>query len=340
MLTTKQSVLRRFWHAVMPLDHLAEGPRPFRLMGEDIVLFLDDQGKPAALQDRCCHRTAKLSKGWVRDGQIQCGYHGWTFDGGGRLTRIPQFGPDDKLPAYAVKAYHCQARYGYAWVALDDPLVPLFDIPEEDMPGWRRIPQFYEVWDCAALRLMENSFDNAHFSFVHKGTFGNMTKPHPGRYEINETPYGFHAEAWTHANNPPDGHIVSGTTEPEIDRYLRSDWFLPFGRRFDMQYPSGIRHILISYATPIEDDRIQVVQFLYRNDTEADCPAAKLIDWDGKIVAEDKAVLESTQPDVTLDIGQKVEMHMPSDRPSLIIRRRLMELLQAQGEPEVTSLYA
>jgi hypothetical protein len=35
-----------------------------------------------------------------------------------------------------------------------------------------------------------------------------------------------------------------------------------------------------------------------------------------------------------------VESHMPSDRPGLIMRRRLLELLKAQGEPEVTKLYA
>ncbi len=29
MLTTKQKVLRRFWYAVMPIDDLAAGPKPF-----------------------------------------------------------------------------------------------------------------------------------------------------------------------------------------------------------------------------------------------------------------------------------------------------------------------
>ena len=66
MLTTKQNVLRRFWYAVIALDDLKDGPKPFRLLGEDIVLFLDKDGKPAALKDRCCHRTAKLSKGWMQ----------------------------------------------------------------------------------------------------------------------------------------------------------------------------------------------------------------------------------------------------------------------------------
>ena len=54
MLTTRQPVFRKFWHACMPLAHLADGPRPFTLLGENIVLFLDENGEPAALKDRCC----------------------------------------------------------------------------------------------------------------------------------------------------------------------------------------------------------------------------------------------------------------------------------------------
>ncbi len=49
MLTTRQPVFRRFWHAVMPLAQLEAGtPQPFTLLGERIVLFLDAQGQPAA----------------------------------------------------------------------------------------------------------------------------------------------------------------------------------------------------------------------------------------------------------------------------------------------------
>ena len=97
MLVTQQPVFRKFWHAVMPLADLQQGPRPFTLLGENIVLFLDADGQPAALRDRCRHRTAKLSKGWCVDGEgkacgqgaIQCGYHGWTYDRSGQVIRIP-----------------------------------------------------------------------------------------------------------------------------------------------------------------------------------------------------------------------------------------------------------
>ncbi len=91
MLNTRQKVLRNFWYATVPTDELNEGPNPFLLLGEDIVLFVADDGAPAALKDRCLHRTAKLSKGWIKGGRIVCGYHGWEYDGSGRLKRIRSF---------------------------------------------------------------------------------------------------------------------------------------------------------------------------------------------------------------------------------------------------------
>ncbi len=340
MLTTRQKTLRRFWYATMPLHHLADGPKPFRLMGEDIVLFLDADGAPAALRDRCCHRTAKLSKGWMDEGRIVCGYHGWTYDRTGHVTRIPQFEPGRALPKHQVPSYRCQARYGYAWVALDEPLTPIFDIPEDGAPDFRRIFQFYDQWQTAPLRLMENSFDNAHFAFVHRGTFGDNAQPKPSRYDIEETDYGFVATTVVDILNPPAAFRVTGSTEPTTTRTMRNHWYLPFARRMDMTYPSGIRHIIINCATPIEDGRIQLVQLLYRNDTEADCPTQALIGWDAAVVYEDREILEATDPDAALDPTKRVEAHMPSDRPGLIMRRRLTELLGAHGEPEVTRLYA
>ncbi len=336
MLTTKQALFRKCWHAVMPLHDLADGPRPFRLMGEDIVLFLDEAGAPAALRDRCCHRTAKLSKGRCEGGRIVCGYHGWTYDRTGKLVRIPQFDAGAPVPDHRTDAYFCMARFGYVWVSLEAPMQELFDIPEDRDPGFRRIFQFYETWNTAPLRMMENSFDNAHFSFVHAATFGDASAPKPKRYDIVETDYGFYAASSVDILNPPEAHRVTGSTAPYTTRKMENHWYMPFCRRMDMAYPSGIRHIIINCATPIDDGRMQLMQLLYRNDTEADCPTAKLIEWDARITREDKDVLESTDPDATLDVLRKVEAHMPSDRPGLVMRRRLLRLLRENGEEEVS----
>lgn len=138
------------------------------------------------------------------------------------------------------------------------------------------------------------------------------------------------------ATNPPAFHRVSGCTEPITQRHMRNAYFLPFARRLDIEYPSGVRHVILNGFTPIDDGRIQLCQWLFRNDTEADCPAQMLIDFDHVITREDKDILESTDPDAVVDLRRRgVEFSMDSDRPGILIRRQLMELLAAHGEAEV-----
>ena len=337
MLTTKQAIFRRYWHAVMPLSMLADGPKPFTLLGEAIVLFLDADGAPAALRDRCCHRTAKLSKGWCEGGRIVCGYHGWNYDGTGRVVKIPQYAPDRPIPEdYRTTAYHCTAKHGYARVALEDPIAPIFEVPEFEAPGWRTIFQFYERWETSPLRALENSFDNAHFSIVHRATFGVAAQPAPSRYELIDRADGFYAETVIDAANPPAFRRISGVEDAVTTRHMRNAYYLPFSRRLDIEYPSGIRHVIINCFTPIDDGSLMLAQWLFRNDTEDDCPAQLLIDFDHVITREDKEILESTDPDALVDTRRRgVEYSMDSDRPGMMIRKKLMELLAAHGESEV-----
>ena len=336
MLVTLQPVLRRFWYALMPMSALDDGPKPFTLLGERLVLWKTADGTPAALRDRCCHRTAKLSKGHVDEaGRIVCGYHGWTYDCSGACVRIPQFGPDETIPANAkVPAFHCRERYGYVWVALADPLQDIPEFPEDGRPGWRRIFQLYQEWKTSPVRMMENSFDNAHFSFVHRGTFGDPDRPVPKTYDLTDTADGFEAESSVPIVNPPAAHRVTGSSAPHVVRHLRNRYYLPFSRRFGCRYDSGVEHVIYNCATPIDDERMMLVQWLYRNDTEADCPAQTLIDWDGAVTAEDREILEATDPDACIDTRRRQEFHMPSDKPGLVIRQKLMALLAAHGEVE------
>ncbi len=218
---------------------------------------------------------------------------------------------------------------------MEEPIEDLFDIPEDRDSSYRRIFQFYQTWKSAPLRMMENSFDKAHFAFVHASTFGDASAQKHKRYEVQETDYGFYAASTVDIMNPPEVHQVTGCTGPRTQRKMENHWYLPFCRRMDMEYPSGIRHIIVNCATPIDDDHIQLMQLLYRNDTEENCPTEKLIEWDLKIIIEDREILESTNADATLDITTKLETHMPSDRPRIIMSKRFLDLLRENGEDEI-----
>jgi phenylpropionate dioxygenase-like ring-hydroxylating dioxygenase large terminal subunit len=335
MLVTQQRVLRRFWYALFQITELDAGPKPFRLLGEDIVVWKRADGSPAAVRDRCCHRTAKLSKGYVENGNIVCGYHGWTFDCSGACVKIPQ-SPDTQIPSGAkVQAYHCQEKYGYVWVALEEPLRPIPEFPEDGKPGYRRIFQLYETWKTSPVRMMENSFDNSHFSFVHKGTFGDPDRPLPKTYDIIETDYGFEAETHVEIKNPPVSWRITGSQAPMVYRHMVNRYYMPFCRRFGCRYDSGVEHAIYNCATPIDDENMVLVQWLYRNDTEEQCPQQELIDWDKTITAEDREILEATDPDACIDTRRREEFHMASDKPGLVIRKMLLELLREHGEEEI-----
>jgi len=334
MLVTRQKVLRRFWYPLMPMRELAPGPKAFTLLGQPLVLWRDAHGKPAALIDRCCHRTAKLSIGFVADGAIACGYHGWTYDRTGRCIRIPQLKGDAPLPKYGVDAYRAEERYGYVWVCLGEPLGGIPEIPEAGQPGFRQIDEFCEPWSCGALRVMENSFDNAHFSYVHRASFGDIQNPEPSEFTFTEYDWGFEAHSLVPVLNPD---LQKKNLKVKGERTMRDNlrtWWLPFCRKLRIKYPNGLHHVIITAATPIDDDHSQIIQFAFRNDREEDAPAKDVIAFDRQVTNEDRMVLESTEYDSPLNAASGEEFHMPSDRANLIMRKKLAKLLADHGETE------
>lgn len=330
MLATETPLLTRFWYPVMPLSQLADGPKPFRLLGRDLVLWLAGDGTPVAMDDRCCHRTAKLSKGFYTEGRLACGYHGWEFDADGKVARIPQRPPERQGPVrMGTRAYRAAARYGYLWVALEDPLSALPEFEEEAL-GFRRIDEFYEPWACAGLRIMENSFDNAHFSFVHRASFGDQGHPEPARLEIEEHEDGFLMITEVPVRNPEIQKKVLRMDSDETVRRMRGRWYMPFLRKLQITYPNGLVHSIVTAATPVDDRTSMVVQFVFRNDTEADAKAEDVIAFDRVVTNEDRDILESTDWDVPLDQAGR-EFNMPSDRPGVLMRQMLAQAIAAEG---------
>lgn len=340
MLVTRQNILRRFWYPVMLAESLSDGPKPFTLLGEDIVVWKGPDGKPAAAIDRCCHRSAKLSRGWVEDGNIVCGYHGWTYDSTGKCIEVPQQKKGDRNTNFEIQTHKAAERYGYVWVCLDaEPLAELPEIEEADDPSYRLIHQFYEHWDCAGLRLMENSFDNAHVAFTHRTSFGMQEQPDPGEIDLEETPEGLVMRSQLEVANPEISAKTLGTNDARTVRTFTTTWFMPFVRRLRIQYPNGLIHIIVTCATPIDDKSSMVVQFAVRSDTEEDVAAADINAFDRQVTDEDRYILETTEYDVPLDLSSKTEAHMPSDRPGMMMRNKLLALLKEHGEAEATNAY-
>ena len=85
------SLLRRYWQPVALAEELPPGgaPLPVTLLGENLVLFRDDAGRPGLLGLHCPHRGADLSYGRLEGGGLRCLYHGWLFDVAGHCLEQP-----------------------------------------------------------------------------------------------------------------------------------------------------------------------------------------------------------------------------------------------------------
>src|SRR5260221_8149804 len=119
-MTNERSSTPRWWPLALSAEITSQGPTARRCGDQEYVLFRDHEGAAHALDDRCAHRRVPLSLGRVTDkGALQCGYHGWCFDGAsGQCVAITTLDPTERVPArYKVPAFAVQERDGllYVW---------------------------------------------------------------------------------------------------------------------------------------------------------------------------------------------------------------------------------
>lgn len=125
------------WWAVARSEEVnSDKPINVNIGDDPIVLWRDHQGTARALEDRCPHRRAPLSLGCVLgNGMIQCGYHGWTYDGEtGHLKDIPNLKSDAKFPKlYRAQAYQVVESGGFVRLCADTKATPI-DAPSQSLP--------------------------------------------------------------------------------------------------------------------------------------------------------------------------------------------------------------
>ncbi|MGE5721981.1 MAG: Rieske 2Fe-2S domain-containing protein, partial [Sphingomonadales bacterium] len=72
--------MRRYWQPGLASASVTNRPREVRILGEDLIVFRDGEGRPGLLYPRCMHRGTSLFWGHVERDGIRCCYHGWKFD--------------------------------------------------------------------------------------------------------------------------------------------------------------------------------------------------------------------------------------------------------------------
>jgi phenylpropionate dioxygenase-like ring-hydroxylating dioxygenase large terminal subunit len=302
-------MLQDHWYIASASAQLAGSLHAARILNQAIVLFRDEEGKAHALQDRCCHRGLPLSKGSVVEGRVQCGFHGWQYDGKGACVKIPSQALDQPIAkVYQVKSFPCHEADGYVWVWMGgDQATPPPRITEFSEARWL---QGSRVTRCNFLRALEITFDSAHVYFAHPKHPATIAAKETGlvpvQAELRLTDTGCAVV------NPPatsDGPIpdTSGTMEFILPNRIRFRWPTPAGTYY-MNF----------HVVPLAEDLCRI-EYLVQNFYPSG-PALQWSDGPSDIIDEDVAILEAIQATYEHE-GDAFERSVEADSPALLLRR-------------------
>src|SRR5258708_1440666 len=144
-----------------------------RVLGEPLILYRARTGHVVAMEDRCCHRFAPLSRGRLEGDDIRCMYHGIKFATDGKCVEIPA---QDHIPdAARVRTYPVIEKDRWVWVWMGDPamadtsLIP--DALHHEDPDWL-IGTGELAYQANYQLIHDNLLDLTHLSYVHENTLG------------------------------------------------------------------------------------------------------------------------------------------------------------------------
>lgn len=156
------------WFAVARSDRLGATPLAVTVMDHPVALARLHNGRVIALEDRCPHRQAPLSKGCITAAGLACPYHGWTFGPDGELRALPGLPPDAALPALRARAHAVREHDGLVWLRLGEGAAELPSLVAALQPAQRRY-LWQSTWPAHVVDAMENFLDPLHTHSVHPG---------------------------------------------------------------------------------------------------------------------------------------------------------------------------
>lgn len=176
---TAPPVVEDGWYIACASRDLRGRPLAVRLLDRPLVLFRARDGAPAALLDRCPHRNVPLSLGRERDGELECGYHGWRFDGNGDCRFVPGLAEQRPSAARRVPRHAARESDGFVWIwgrADAEPAGDPFRFPLVDASGYTTVRRPVDT-EASLLDTAENALDVPHTAYLHGGLFRSASGP-------------------------------------------------------------------------------------------------------------------------------------------------------------------
>ena len=350
---------RRYWLAVGTTCELRDIPQAVRILGEDLVLFRDSEGKIGLLALHCPHRGTSLEYGDIEDGGIRCPYHGWLFDVHGQCLEMPAEPKDSKFPEKVKHLSYPVRELGgliFAYLGPDrdsPPSLPRYRALA-DTNGQRWL-ESTRVYDYNWFNFIENGADPAHFSILHRadpndGTwrswFFNFRDIPP--FDAIETAYGMKVISRKPGPTADTEYVDEKSVALPSILQIGDTEFTHFKKkREDLASGSHNEHFM--FVTPNDDDRFTLFTVNHYTGSDPEffqklAPSRRIAapvekkEYDrrkyspyrGNVRTED-IMCQTTQG----LIGEREEQLATSDKGVILIRKIILNAIQAVQDGRV-----
>ncbi len=332
-----------FYMAGWSTDFDSETVSQVWLLNEPIAVYRDSSGTVRALEDRCPHRAAPLSKGRREGDDIRCMYHGIRFGPNGACTDLP--GQAVIPPAVCVKTYRVEEKNGAVWIWMGpSELASPDQVPDTigpQDPDWAVTTGCLEVAAEGQL-LIDNLLDVSHAPYVHAATFGANDRHNieimikaENEAKVTKQERGIKVERWMPGRT---GHkFLDGIT---TDDFAFNDVSVPgVFRLWTYSFPEGTqaktgqvelptseplfaRHVG-QVVTPVGDGKCKLF-YSAGPWRKQDTFGTQFFDLAGKAFKEDEAIIEAQQQVIEALPGRSMmmlNMDGPLKRYEAIVRK-------------------
>ncbi|MEI7447343.1 MAG: Rieske 2Fe-2S domain-containing protein, partial [Burkholderiales bacterium] len=154
------ALMRRHWLPVALVEEVAEpdgAPVEARVLGEDLVVWRDSDGRVSVMDRACPHRRASLALGRNEEGGLRCLYHGWKFDVDGTVLEMTSEPGGSALREKVVHTTYPSREWGgmvWAWLGPADAVEP-FEPPRFAPTGDERVSIAKVVLPCNWAQILE-----------------------------------------------------------------------------------------------------------------------------------------------------------------------------------------
>lgn len=331
--------IRNAWYVAAQPHEVGRSLLQRWICGEPVVMYRTEAGRAVALADRCPHRKFALSKGNLIGDNVQCGYHGFTFDCTGACTHIP--GQSRVPPRLNAQAYPLVEKHGWLWIWMGEAEAAdesrILDFHWNTEAGWDPV-MGYHHYKAHYQLLVDNLLDLTHETFVHAGTIGESAVANTPLDVADEGDAVRVERFMVDCGAPPLFRIMRGF-KGNIDRSQKIRFEPPSFVKIDVSavdtgtndHENGLHWWVLNAITPETESSTHYFWSVARNFAVGDAETSEVLHKEViRTFDEDREVLETQQTLIESDRSGRPLFAANCDAGGVAARRMVDRLLGAE----------